>query len=376
MAATLPTLTTRHASLKDLEALLRQQHTLKHDVVVPASGIRAIGTRLEVPIPPVISEHGVTSRGLFDLTQTCEQGVADKLKIPKPYLNRMRLERPGLFADNINGWLDGDGRTFLVRTLLGADGTGVARAFLSDSYRFMDNLDALIACLDGIRQAGVPVEIAGCDLSEDNMYVRVVCEEVRAYAPGLLKGYRSPFTGHEGTANPVVFAGLVVTNSETGCGAFSIVPRLVVQVCRNGMTITEDAARNVHLGGRLDEGRVEWSADTHHKHLDLIVAKTRDAVASFLSPHYVQAKVNELEELAGAPVREPDKTLKVISKELAFTEAQQRDILAHFIQGAQLTAGGLMHAVTSAAQTQTSADAAHLMETRALRTLQLVAEGR
>jgi hypothetical protein len=36
----------------------------------------------------------------------------------------------------------------------------------------------------------------------------------------------------------VVFSGFVISNSETGCGAFTLTPRLVVQVCRNGMTIT------------------------------------------------------------------------------------------------------------------------------------------
>ena len=57
----------------------------------------------------------------------------------------------------------------------------------------------------------------------------------------------------------MVFAGFVITNSETGCGAFTLTPRLVVQVCRNGMTITRDAIRAVHLGERLDEGVVTWS---------------------------------------------------------------------------------------------------------------------
>ncbi|MEU7912281.1 hypothetical protein [Microbispora bryophytorum] len=32
-----------------------------------------------------------------------------------------------------------------------------------------------------------------------------------------------------------MFAGFVISNSETGCGAFTITPRLLVQVCRNGM---------------------------------------------------------------------------------------------------------------------------------------------
>jgi hypothetical protein len=69
------------------------------------------------------------------------------------------------------------------------------RAFLSDGYKIIDNLDVLLAVLDGVRQAGAPVQVDGCDLTERRMYVRVVCEQVRVLAPALLAGYRSPFTG-------------------------------------------------------------------------------------------------------------------------------------------------------------------------------------
>src|SRR5260370_40449694 len=100
-------------------------------------------------------------------------------------------------------------------------GAWVAWAILSDGYKFIDNLDVLLAALDGVRQSGVPVQVDGCDLTERRMYVRVVCEQVRTLAPALLAGYRSPFTGAAGADNPVVFSGFMLTNSETGCGAFT-----------------------------------------------------------------------------------------------------------------------------------------------------------
>ena len=58
----------------------------------------------------------------------------------------------------------------------------------------------------------------------------------------------------------------------------------MVQVCRNGLTITRDAMRAVHLGERLDEGVVTWSGNTQDKTLALITAKTTDAVTTFLDP--------------------------------------------------------------------------------------------
>ena len=249
----------------------------------------------------------------------------------------------------------------------------MARAFLSDGYKIIDCLDVLMAALDGVRNSGFPVEIDGCDLTERRMYVRVVCEQVQVLAPALLSGYRSPFTGASGADNPVVFAGFVITNSETGCGAFTLTPRLVVQVCRNGMTITRDALRAVHLGERLDEGVVTWSGNTKDKTLALITAKTTDAVATFLDPAYAERAVRAIEKDAGHPLADPPEAVRVVSQRLRFTDAQQHDILTHFIRGGAVTAGGLMHAVTSAAQTQPDADTAHEMEAAALRALEVAA---
>jgi len=47
--------------------------------------------------------------------------------------------------------------------------------------------------------------------------------------------------------------------------------------------------------------------------------------------------------------------------------------LTHFICGGDVTAGGVMHAVTSVAQTLPDADAAHEMESAALRALDIAA---
>ena len=58
--------------------------------------------------------------------------------------------------------------------------------------KFIDNLDVLMAALDGVRQSGMPAEVDGCDLTGRRMYVRVVCEAVRALAPGLLGGLPQP----------------------------------------------------------------------------------------------------------------------------------------------------------------------------------------
>ena len=367
--------TTRNATIDDLVVLLRDQQARKVDVVASASSVRAEGGLIVLDrTVPLLGPDGVTmTAGAYRPTDVCDAGIAEKLGIPAAYLRRMRAERPGLFDANVNGWLAGDPRSFFVRCMRGGDGgTGVARAWLSDGYKTIDHLDTLMAVFDGIRAAGHPVVIDSCDLTERRMYVRVRCEAVQVLAPALLSDYRSPFTGARGADNPVVFAGFVVANSETGCGAATVTPRLVAQVCANGMTVTRDAVRAVHLGERMDEG-VRWSGDTQDRQLALVTAKARDAVRAFLSPGYAERIVRDLEKQAGHRVADAAKTVEVISARLRYTEAQQAEILDHFIKGGDLTAGGIMHAVTSAAQVQGDGDAAWDLENSALDALGLAA---
>ncbi|MFC1407141.1 MULTISPECIES: hypothetical protein [Streptacidiphilus] len=366
----------RNASLGELAALLQDEHHRKLDVVAPASTIRAEDGRLIIQgTAHELSPTGVTTRaGAFRPTGVCEAGIAEKLGIPVGYLRKVRTEAPELWDANVNGWLDRTDRSFMVRTLLPGDqGEGVARAMLSTGYRIIDNLDILTAALDGVRSAGVDVRIDSCDLSDKRMYVRIIADQVRAYAPKLLRNYRSPFTGDRGADNPVVFAGFEISNSETGCGAFTITPRLVFKVCNNGMTITRDAERNVHLGGRHDDGVVKWSNETVERVLQVVTSKTADAVRTFLRESYVQEQLHRIESTAGTPITNPEETITTVSKALRFNEDTRAALFNHFIAGGDVTAGGVLHAVTSVAQTLPDADEAHDLEAQGLRAMELAA---
>jgi hypothetical protein len=289
------------------------------------------------------------------------------------YLRRCRADAPELYAANINTWLERSDASYLVRCMTSDNGGGTARAFLSNSYKIVDNLDVLFSVLDGIRTAGVPVNVAHADLTDHGMYVQVVCEQIAVMAPELLAGYRSPWNGQSADDLPVVFAGLKISNSEVGAGAATITPSLTVQVCSNGLTISRDALRTVHLGSRLDDGVITWSSQTQAANLQLIRSKAADAVTSFLSIDYLQAKVDQMTRLAGKPIDRPERTIRHLGKKLGYSEDTQNSILSHFIRGGQLTAGGVMQAITSVAQGLGDADAAHLMEGQALEALELAA---
>ncbi|MEU9736493.1 DUF932 domain-containing protein [Streptomyces sp. NPDC048002] len=365
----------RNAELADLVRILEDQNRRKLDVIAPASALRMREGNVHVEgVESLITGDGVTDvDGIYRPTAAADEGIADKLRIPLAYLRRMRAESVPLLDENVNAWLREDPeRRFMLRAFRGDSGPGmppaegVARALLSDSYKLMDNFDMLLAALDGVKQSGHPTRVTGCDLTDRRMYVRVESEAVAIRAPELLRGYRSPFDGRSGDELPVVSAGFVITNSEVGSGAYTITPRAVIQVCRNGLTETKDVMRAVHLGGKQGEGVVSWSGQTQRKTLELITSKTADAVRTFLSREYVEARVRQVEAAAGKALEEPVKTVERVTKTLSIGAEARDMILSHFVRGGQMTAGGVMQAVTSTAQTLTDADQAAALEALAL----------
>ena len=399
MAETLvPTLQT--ADLELLARTLQERRTRSVDVVTSAKHIAASdtdGPRIELSgVAPQIEmdETGVTTTeisGAYQVSRTGNEGLSAKLEIPSAYLRRLHDEFPRLWVENINGWL-GHGapppagpvaRTpLLLRLLTGQEGApGVVRAVLSPNYRFIDDLDVLLAALEGMHAAGVQDPVITADLTERRMIVRVGVPAVSALAPGLLAGYRSPF-GEEATprrqaleragwgamlrSNPrvgdVVYAGFVLTNSEIGSGAFRLVPQITVLACLNGMTVTHDASREVHLGAKLDEGVVKMTPELMKANIDVVKARTAAAVQTFLDPEYVQAKVREMERVAGKEIDDPPAVIEKLGRSLGYSKDEQAGILSMFTKGGQTTAGGIMQAVTAHAQTVADRDRAWELE--------------
>lgn len=415
-------LTIRNTDLQTLGDMLAEQHVAKVDVVLPATALTAVDGQIRVAgVETIMDETGITDPNqTYRLTDGMVGDLSSKLGIPLPYLRKMHAERADLFDYNINGWLHGqradmltdnpdvpgglhhaeiypaDPRNFLFRSFISESGN-VARALLSDKYKRIDNIDVLFAALEGIQATGLDIAVSGADLSETRMNVRLTAPGMTFGVRQLVEGYRSPFAAEEhrigrggwdvpgglaaatreGQAfepgkEPVAFAGFVISNSEVGGGSFSITPRATIQVCRNGLVVTEDIDRTRHFGMRQEEGVVRWSDETKEKELALIKAQTADIVKTFLSADYWNDKVASLAKKAAAPVEDPAKTIEVVAKSLRYTEDQQKTILRHFILGGQMTAGGVMNAVTSAAQTVADADVAAAMEADAVKVLSLV----
>lgn len=399
----------RNGSLKELADALKDHRSRAVDVVAPMDSMMFRDGNLVIQgVDPVIRDEGVTDvNGLYKLTGIARRGLASSLDIPGRYISRLYASHLPLLDHNVNEWFGHEsnrGRKNLYRLLVnpvgdpGTDGLdGVVRAMLSDSYRTIDNFDILMATLHGMRTAGIEDPIISADLTETRMVMRVTVPGVAIHAPELLKDYRNPFgsgervlpgwtperlaraagiegMGYEPGTEPVLFAGFVISNSETGGGAFRITPRLEVRICRNGLTIVADATKEIHLGGKLDSGVIEWSEATRQASIQLVMNQTADVVRRFISPEYVAKQADKMAEKAATPVKPSDAldVIATVAKQTLWSATEQKDILDFFMEGGQFTAGGIMQAVTAASQ-MLPGDQAFDLDNSAVKALSLAA---
>jgi len=370
----LPVLEASGYDVQQIVGVLNDQQAHKIDLVVPVEQLEFLGGNLLVSgRAPELTENGFYDvNGIYRPIGGVASQVSGVLDIPLKYIQKLQAEDVNLLDHNLNQLVKlvaakRPGQKQLVRLLWGEDANfpgsaGVFRALLSDRYAIYDNLDTLLAVLDGLHSAGLGIEhIKSIDLSHNRLYLSVRAPEISVLAPELLKGYRSPFNVErdENGIPPIIDAGIEFSNSEVGSGAFQIRPVLWVLRCSNGLVQKVDALRKVHLGGRLEEGQINWSSATREAANRLVKEQVKDATESFLTKDYVQAAVNRMEEQAGVELTKPEEVIKQVARELVYTQAEQETILSHFIKGGQLTSGGVMQAVSSAAQTIDNVDRAH-----------------
>ena len=203
-------------SLVSLAQELERQLETKHDMVVPSSLMRCHTDESGSCRMMIEATDGVERYGITNLAR---RQLAEKLKIPFAYFERMRAEQPALLDRNVNTWLQSDGERRLVRTL-----DGNVRAVLSDRYRRLHNYDLAENVLP-ILQRLPEARFESVELTETKMYIKVVTPRVEyEIAPG-----------------DVVQAGIVITNSEVGQGTLSVQPLVYRLVCRNGLIASDRA---------------------------------------------------------------------------------------------------------------------------------------
>lgn len=329
--------------LTELYSTLEQQQKVKKDYLVNPSGLTMYEGNL------IVTQKGRDI--VYEPTEHFHEQVAEKLSIPKGYYDRMKIKGLALLDDSVNFWLNKEQKTRLIRTFE-TDEANIARAFLSNSYSIIDNLQVLTETLEAIKQTGLHVEIVGAELSEKRMYLKVICPEVEIKANEMLKHY-----GRAVGVDMGVFSGFLLQNSEIGAGAFQIMPRGVVKVCMNGMVNVSDALRAVHLGGKLDAIDFSRNEAVKAANLRLIKEQVKHAVKVFLSKSYLTKLVNVYTELGSKEIVAPiPNVIQTIANNYKLSEDRKNNLLNYFIKQGDNRVIGIANAITEECQTLRDAD--------------------
>lgn len=311
-------------SLRSLAEELDRQQQAKKDLVLCSSLLRHR-----------TDEHGHTHLLVdetegeirYGVTALARRQLAEKLRIPLPYFERMRLNEPLLLDRNVNTWLQTDERRML-RTL-----DGEVRAVLSERYRRLDNYDLAEYVLPLLQQLP-QVAFMSMELTDTRLYLKCVtppvCYEI---APG-----------------DVVQAGVVISNSEVGHGCLSVQPLLYRLICRNGLIASDHTLRKTHLGRIAvndDAPLTVFQDDTLRADDQAFFLKVRDVVQSAVSEVTFRQLAQKLQNTRGiALVGNPVKTIEVLGQRYGLNESECSGVLRHLIQGGELSGYGLVNAVT------------------------------
>lgn len=353
--------------LQDLYALLQTEQARKNDFVLQGGSLSMRGGLLHVDdsqydagLQALLQGTGATTQQgtvALEPMEKLHRDLADKLGIPWKYYDRLRTDNPGLLDENVSRWFANEqynGKGYFLRTFTDQDGgTGVARCLLSDRYHVLDNLDVVYAALEAVKKSGVNVTIDPSDLSDEAIFMRVICPDVEVEAPELLDRYKVPGDrGRSNYDNPGgICTGFILRNSEVGSGRFTITPRLVVGKCANGMIFKSEAYGKQHLGTKQEVGTsIQWSEETEQKNMALIISQVQDAVRTFLSPGFLGSMVDTLRQASEHKVEHTRKAVENVGRALALPEKRMDDLVSFFAQGGDHTALGMGQAITYLAQ--------------------------
>jgi len=258
--------------------------------------------------------------------------LADKLKIPHAYFERMREEQPVLLDRNVNTWLQSEDDRRMLRTL-----DGQVRAVLSDRYRRLDNFDLAESVLPILQQLP-DVRFESVELTETRMYLKCITSRLTyEMAPG-----------------DVVQAGVVISNSEVGQGTLSVQPLLYRLVCRNGLIAADRSLRKTHVGrslGTEDEGLQVYQDDTLRADDKAFFLKVRDVVQAAVSEASFRQTAQKLQKTLRIPlVGDPVRTVEVLAQRYTLNDVERSGVLRHLITEGELSGYGLVNAVTHYSQ--------------------------
>ena len=271
----------------------------------------------------------------YELAEYAHRQLAQRLRIPVRHYDRMRSDHPDLLELQVNELLHREPERRMVRTL---DGT--ARAILSDRYKRLDNDGVVEAVWPAFLDAGAELDLeqSAFYLSEERFEMKIVLPQVAG----------------EVREGDVVTQALHITNSEVGSGRLRVDPMLYRLVCTNGMIAPESIAgariaRN-HVGARHGALGVLAGEASSRAYDHAFWVEVREVAEAAMERGRFEELLGAMREATGRPIGSPTRAVEELGRSFKLSEGESSSVLDHLGRGGDMTAYGLLNAVTRAAQ--------------------------
>lgn len=342
-------------SLAELATQIEAEEQQKRDFIAPTNLLTAEPD--EQATVTLRFDIGGTERSVTP-TRLCLSQVCERVGIPQKYADRMTGEHRELLALNLNHWFQRKPETRMLRTLI--NGTAIARAFLSERYRPLDNGALARAVLPHLFGAGC--EVLSSEITEKRLYIQAATPKLEIDLAQLRKD-----RGAHARMNDIVRAGVVISNSEVGCGSLRVEPMLYRLVCTNGLILNESIKR-YHVGRGNDafaemEAAAEYFTDETREMDDKAFwAKVVDVVKGVFDKGRFQSLAEKFAATGEVSLASPTDAVREVETRYKLTQDEGKSILDHLIAGGDPTLFGLVNAVTRSAEDSDSYDRAIELE--------------
>jgi len=314
-------------SLSELAEEIERQRESKVDYRADTRHIELETDHNDAIMVNVQGVHGVRS-----MKSLAHRQIGTHVGIPARYYDRCRELAPDLLCDQVNHWFKHEPATRMVREL-----DGNVRAFLSDRYKRIDNIDVAGAMLPALRE--IPgIEVVSSEITDSRMYIKVVDPTIRG----------------EVKLNDVCDAGVIISNSEVGLGSMSIEPFVRRLVCLNGMKVGDKRFRRTHVGGKVaeEEGRIAamLSDETMQAGDHAMMLQARDVLRAALDQAFFDETMRRLRGAANDRITgDVIKGVEILEDRLTLSKEESAAVLRNIIEGGDLSRWGMANAVTAIA---------------------------
>lgn len=281
----------------------------------------------------------------FAVGELAHQQIASRLQIPFRYYQKMQSQYPSLLDENINSWFQKTPERRMVRVM-----DGNVRAFLSDRYRRLDNLELCSAVLPIIKEMK-GADIASCEVTASHMYLKVVNKKLKA----------------EVGVGDVVQAGFCISNSEVGLGSLKVEPLIYRLVCKNGLILKDYSQKRYHVGRQVamdeDAAYELYSDETLAQDDKAFFMKVQDTVRCAVDESRFAMAVDRMREAMQIPLsHDPVQEVELLADKFLLNQNERGDVLRQLFMGQDNSRYGLLNAVTAASQIADSYERATEME--------------